>query len=161
MKYFIKNYDTRFFAGIEFPGGINPQAEDIYEIPDLWERLFGHAVGQIDHKVVPHHFIGLECYPFDFSETGSFDYFALVETERLIDVPEGLVTKKLKKGRYICFPIHFDHIREEIQQVYAYIKAERIHIHMGFDYEDYLVEENYGERGAILNFCLLLDENAE
>lgn len=160
MKYFIKSYETRYFAGIEFPGGINPQSEDIFDIPDLWDKLFSHYVQTIDQKIKPHHFIGLECYPFDFSEIGVFDYFALVETGALIEVPEGLVTKKLKKGRYICFPIQFDRIREDIQQVYAYVKAEGIKIHMGFDYEDYLVDENYGESGAILNFCLLLEEDA-
>lgn len=157
MKYFIKEYETRYFAGIEFPNGINPNSDDIIKISSLWNEFFDKYNDLVQNKVEPNHFIGLEIYPFDFRETGIFDYCVLAETNQKIETSENITTKKLKEGRYICFPIQFDNIRDEIQSVYNYIKEKQIKVHMGFDYEDYLVGENYGEAGAVLNFCLLLE----
>ena len=158
MKYFIKDYDTRYFAGIEFPEGVRLQTDDNKKIPDLWDKFFNKYNQTIDGQVEPNHYIGLECYPFDFMESKVFDYFVLAETKDLLEINDELVTKKLKKGRYICFPIRFDQITSEIKKVYEFIKKENIKVHMGFDYEDYIPEENYSEPEAILNFCFLLDE---
>lgn len=157
MEYFIKEYQTRFFAGIEFPNGIQLKKNDMKKIPQLWDTFFNQYVQSIPNQVEPNHFIGLECYPFDFQETGDFDYYVLGETEGLIEPVEGIVTKKLKAGKYICFPIPFDQITTHVQKVYKFIKDEKIKIHMGFDYEDYLPDQNYGAAGAILHFCLLLE----
>jgi predicted transcriptional regulator YdeE len=160
MKYFIKEYETRYFAGIEFPNGIRPNTEDIKKIPELWDSFFNEYNAMVDNKVEPYHNIGLEIYPFNFAEEGVFDYCVLAETNELIDPKEGIITKKLKAGRYICFPIAFDNIASDIQKVYKHIKEKEIKVHRGFDYEDYLVGENYGEPGAVLNFCLALEEDA-
>ncbi len=160
MKYFIKEYDTRYFAGIEFENGVS-NLDDMKKIPKLWDKLFVTDLKNIQNTKSPHHFIGLEMYGLDFQETGTFDYYAMIETEGLIEPNLGIVTKKLKKGRYICFPIPFDQISQEIKLIYDYIKSEKIKVHMGFDYEDYLPTEDYGEAGAILNFCLLLEEDAK
>ena len=160
MKYFIKEYETRYFAGIEFPEGVS-SIKDVKKIPELWNQLFNMNPDEIPDKTNPEHYIGLEIYPFDFQETKTFYYYAMVRTNGLIDATDSIVTKKLKAGRYICFPIEFDRIKEEIQKVYQYIKQENIKVHMGFDYEDYLVEENYRIPGAIVNFCLLLDQKDE
>jgi len=160
MKYFIKEYETRYFAGIEFPNGIQPNSDDARKTPDLWNRFFSEVSDRIDNKIEPNHFIGLEIYPFDFAETGQFDYYALAETETLFKETEGLVTKRLKKGRYICFPIRFDDIMNDMQRVYKYIKEQNIKVHMGIDYEDYLVGEDYNKPEAVLNFCLLLEADA-
>lgn len=161
MKYFIKHYDNRYFAGIEFPGGINMTQNDPKNIPGLWDDFFSSWVAKVSDKTEPNHFIGLETYPFDFKETGTFDYNAMVETKTLIDPVEGMITRKLKAGKYICFPIPFDDIINEIQRIYKFCKAEDIKVHMGFDYEDYLTTENYGEPGAILNFCLLMEDDSQ
>ncbi len=160
MKYFVKDYETRYFAGIEFPNGIRPKTDDMKKIPELWDRFFKEFNSLIDKQVEPNHDIGLEIYPFDFAEEGVFDYCVLAETKELIEPKEGIVTKKLKAGKYICFPISFDNVASEIQKAYKYIKEKKINVHMGFDYEDYLVGENYGESGAVLNFCLALEEDA-
>lgn len=160
MKYFIKEYDTRFFAGVEFENGIS-NLKDMQNIPKLWDRLFGSELKRIQNQKEPNHFIGLKMYPFDFMETKTFDYYAMVETNGLIDPVQGIVTKKLKKGKYICFPTPFDKIKEEVQEIYDYMKQEKIKAHMGFDYEDYLTTEDYGKPGAILNFCLLLEEDVK
>jgi predicted transcriptional regulator YdeE len=159
MKYFVKEYEQRYFAGIEVPNGIKPNTDDYKNIPKAWDDFFNNVNVKIDNKIDPEHFIGLEIYPFDFMETGVFDYYVLAETNSLFAETEDIVTKKLKKGRYICFPINFDDISNEIQKVYKYIEKENIKVHMGFDYEDYLVGEDYGDSGAVLNFCLLLEDD--
>ena len=159
MKYFIKDYNTRYFAGIEFPEGIRLKTDDNKKIPQLWDKFFNKYNQLIEDQVVPNHYIGLECYPFDFMETKVFDYFVLAETKILREVDDELVTKKLKKGRYICFPVRFDDILNEMQKVYEFIKKEGIKVHTGFDYEDYMSTENYAEPEAILNFCFLLEED--
>lgn len=158
MKYFIKEYDTRYFAGIEFPEGIRLQTDDVKKIPQLWDKFFNFYNPLIKNQVEPGHFIGLECYPYDFHDVKVYDYFVLAETKEVMEPRDDITTKKLKKGRYICFPIKFDDITNEIHKVYEYIKSEEIKVHLGFDYEDYLVSENYNERGAVLNFCFLLDD---
>ncbi len=160
MKYFIKEYDTRYFAGIEFPNGVVLKNNDMKKKPALWDDFFKNYATNIDNQVNPNHVIGLEFYPFDFQETGTYDYYVLAETNNLVESNDKIVTKKLKKGRYICFPINFDEITTEIQKVYKHIKDNKIKVHMGFDYEDYLTTENYGVTGAVLNFCLLLDQDA-
>jgi len=159
VKYFIKEYETRFFAGIEFPNGIRLKSDDTKKIPELWEDFFSKYSDKIHNQKDPQHLVGLEIYPFDFQETKVFDYFVLTETQGLVEISDELITKKLKAGKYICFPIEFDRIREEISKVYNFIKANHIKVHMGFDYEDYLSDQNYGKAGAILNFCLLLEND--
>lgn len=159
MKYFIKEFDTRYFAGIEFPDGINTDSDDVNKVPDLWDTFFENVSENIVNKVEPFHCIGLEIYPFDFNETKTYYYYVLVETNELIEESDFITTKKLKKGKYICFPIEFDQISEEIQRVYQYIKREKIKVHMGFDYEDYLPDEDYTKSGAILNFCLRMEDD--
>jgi len=161
MKYFVKEFETRYFAGIEFPDGVNIPNGDADRISEIWDDFFQTDLDSIQDKKQPNHYIGLEIYPFDFKDTKTFYYYALVETKGLIEPEEGLVTKKLKKGKYICFPIEFDNIRQEIQKVYKFIQEKKIKIHMAFDYEDYLPEENYNASGAILNFCLLMEPDAE
>lgn len=158
MKYFIKEYETRYFAGIEFPNGIQLKNKDQKKIPKLWDEFYNGFSQRIEHQVEPNHVIGLEIYPFDFKETTTYDYFVLTEIDTLIESFAGIVTKKLRKGKYICFPIPFDEIYKEKQQVYEYIKTKGIKVHMGFDYEDYLPTENYKNPDAILNFCLLIEE---
>jgi predicted transcriptional regulator YdeE len=161
MKYFVKEYETRYFAGIEFPNGIRPNTEDIKQIPALWDKFFNEYNSLVDNKVEPYHNIGLKIYPFDFKENGIFDYCVLAETEKLVESKNDIITKRLKAGKYICFPINFTQISSEIQKVYKFVKEKEIDVHMGFDYEDYLVGENYGEPGAVLNFCLALEENVK
>jgi len=158
MKYFIKEYETRYFAGIEFPNGIQLKKNDQKKIPKLWEQYFEGVSQRIKNQVEPNHVIGLEFYPFDFKETTTYNYFALAETKDLIEAFTGVVTKKLRKGKYICFPIKFDEISQEIQKVYKFIKDNDIKVHRGFDYEDYLPSEDYGNPEAILNFCLMIEE---
>lgn len=160
MKYTIQEYDTRFFAGIEVPNGVLMNSEDFKRIPQVWHEFFEKHDQSIKNKVEPHHHIGLEIYPFDIKETQTFDYNVLAETKELVEVNDSQITRKLKAGKYICFPISFDDIHQEIQKVYAFIKEEKINVHMGFDYEDYLPDQNYGAPGAILNFCLMLEEDA-
>ncbi len=159
MKYVIKEYDTRYFAGVELPDGVQSM-DDIPKISGLWGDLFQNHITKIQNQKQPNHFIGLETYPFDFKETGTFYYFALAETNGLIEPTEGIVTKKLKPGKYICFTIEFDKISSQIQQVYNYIKENDIKVHVGFDYEDYLEGQDYGGKGALLDFCLMLENDS-
>lgn len=161
MKYFVKEYDTRYFAGIEFPNGVKVNTDDLKKIPKLWDEFFEKYSKLVPDKLEPNHLIGLEIYPFDFMDTGIFDYSVMVETNHLVEPPEGMITRKLKAGRYICFPIEFDQISSQIKKVYEYVKEKKINVHMGIDYEDYLPEENYGEQGAILNFCFLLEKDVK
>jgi len=157
MKYTEKEYETRYFAGIEYEGGIdlNNRIDDIHNV---WNSFFNNDLEKIKGKKEPQKFIGLECYPPDFHETRLFDYYALVQLDELYEVEEGLVTKKLPAGKYISFEIKFDEMKEEIHKVYKYITDNDIQVHKGFDFEDYLLNQNYGEKGAILNFSLMLED---
>ncbi len=156
MEYKVKEYEVRYFAGIEYEGGVQPN--EPHSIPDLWDSLFHTHLSNITNIKQPSKFIGLECYPPDMMESNVFDYFALVQTYDLIEESEKIVTKKLPKGKYISFPIKFDDISNEIQKVYKYIKENNINVHYGFDFEDYLEGENYSGSGAMLHFSMLLEE---
>ena len=161
MKYTIKEYDTRYFAGIEVVDGVKLNSDDFKRIPSVWEEFFEKHAQSIQNQVEPHHHIGLEIYPFDIKETKTFDYNVLAETKGLVSVNDHQLTRKLKPGKYICFRISFDNIHDEIQKVYAFVKQENINVHMGFDYEDYLEGQDYSKPGAVLDFCLMLEEDAE
>lgn len=161
MKYFIKAYEKRYFAGLELPNGIKLNANNASKIKELWEVFMNKHVANIPNQINPNNYIGLEIYPFDFKETGTFDYYALTEITELIKTDETIVTKKLKPGRYICFPIKLIDIMNEIQKVYTYIKEKEINVHMGFDYEEYITGEDYSNKDATLNFCLLMEDHVK
>ncbi len=155
MKYEIKEFNERFFIGVEYAGGIKPGSNP--QIGQLWDEFLNEDLKLIID--IPNHdkFVGLECYPPDFGETQTFDYFALLQTNELVK-RDGFTSKKLPKGKYILFSIEFDQIRDEIQRVYKYVKENNIKIHMGFDYEDYIKGQDYRKPGARLNFALMLEE---
>ena len=141
MEYKVKDYETRYFAGIEYEGGVVPN--EPHTIPQLWDDLFHSHLATISDIKNPNKFIGLECYPPDFKETKTFDYFALVETNTLIESTETISTKKLPAGKYISFPIRFSNIPQDIHKVYQYIKENDIKVNRGFDFEDYLEDQDY------------------
>jgi len=156
MKYKVKDLDERYFAGIEFEGGIALGEKN--KRRKLWDKFLNDVLKEIPSRKDGFPVIGLECYPPDFKETKVFDYYALVETKGLIQKSEKYVTKKLPKGKYICFEVGFDTLKEDIKEVYKYIKEHNVKIHKGFDFEEYLDNQKYYEDGAILNFSFLLEE---
>ncbi|MBU1019822.1 MAG: GyrI-like domain-containing protein [Firmicutes bacterium] len=159
MKYVINDYPERYFAGIEYPNGVELNQQ--VEIQKIWVEFLEISKEKIAQKKNPLKFIGLECYPPDFMDIKVFDYYALVETDGLIEGNEEIITKRLPKGRYICFEISFDDLQNEIKRVYKYLQEQKIRVHKSFDIEDYLISENYGEKGAKLNFSFLLDEDVK
>lgn len=159
MKYVINEHPERFFAGIEYPNGVELNQQS--EIQKIWIEFLEVSKDKIEHKKTPLKYIGLECYPPDFNDIKVFDYYALVETDGLIEGNDVIVTKKLPKGKYICFEISFDDIQNEIKKVYNYIHEHNIKVHKSFDIEDYIITENYGEKGAKLHFSFLLDEHVK
>jgi len=157
MKYKTMEFENRYFIGIEYPGGVQPGSDP--KFGQLWDDFLGEDIKLLSDVTHKNKFIGLECYPPDFKETKTFDYYALLETNELVK-KDGFSSKKLPKGTYILFEITFDDIRDQIQNVYKYIRENNINIHYGFDYEDYLQEEDYTKSGAVLNFCVkLVDDN--
>ena len=157
MKYGIKNHGSRYFVGIEYPGGVKIGVKN--KIRKYWSDFFDKDFPNIDDVKDGGKFIGLECYPPDFMKTKQFDYFILCEVNKIYN-QEGFISKKLPEGKYACFPIAFDNILSEIPRVYEFIKENDIKINHGFDYEDYLQEEDYTKSGAVLNFCVkLVDDN--
>ncbi|MDD3129572.1 MAG: GyrI-like domain-containing protein [Candidatus Izemoplasmatales bacterium] len=160
MDYTINDYETRYYAGIELIGGLKAESKDYDKLPDLWNDFRQVYLEDIPHKVVPNKFIGLEMYRFDFMESKTMDYFALVEITHLFDCDqEDVVTKKLPKGRYISFTINHDDLLDEVENVYEYIKQENINIHLGFDFKEYLNSENYQESGAKLCLSFKLEDD--
>lgn len=157
MKYIVRDFEKRYFAGIEMPGGIRSDAE-VKKIGDLWNTFFNEVESSIQSKVGNGNYIGLECYPPFFEEEGVFDYYALVETHEKEEVTGNVITKKLPKGKYISFQIEFDDISVQIKEVYKYIQDNNIKIHPTFDYEEYIEGENYMEKGAKLYISFLLEE---
>ncbi len=158
MEYIIKDFETRYFAGLELDGGVNANSSDKLKIPALWDDFFKKYVQNIPDKTEPHKFIGLEIYPYDFMETKNFDYYAMIETNTLIEGRGEIVTKKLPKGKYISFPIKFDDITNEVGKVYKFMETQDLKVHMGFDVEDYLVTQDYSKKGQILHMMFLLEE---
>lgn len=156
MKYEVKDYEERYFAGIEFDGGVALGKTN--KIPKLWDTFLNDVIELIPLRKKGFPVIGLECYPPDFMERKVFDYYTLVETEKLIQQTDKYITKKLPKGKYISFEVGFDTLRDDIQSVYKYIKEHKVNIHKGFDFEEYLEGEKYYESGAVLNFSFLLEE---
>ena len=162
MKYIVRDYKTRYFAGIELIGGLKVDSDDYAKIPGLWDDLRELYLHEIHNKIFPHNLIGLEMYRFDFLESKTMDYFALVEIKELENFEgEEIVTKKLPKGRYISFKIDHDSLMEEVERVYEYVKQERINIHLGFDVKEYIPEEDYKTQGAKLYLTFKLEENIE
>ena len=142
MRYFVKEYDTRYFAGIEMIGGFKVGSEDHKKVPDLWGDLESLYLDDISNKITPLKKVGLEIYRFDFMESKMVDYYATVETSGLIEVnDDSLVTKKLPKGEYILFPMSRDNIYEDIKKIYRYIQKENINVHLGFHVEIYQDED--------------------
>ncbi|HQN74770.1 MAG TPA: GyrI-like domain-containing protein [Bacillota bacterium] len=159
MNYVIKEMKTRYFAGIEFIGGIKVDSDDYNKIPNLWTDFKKLYLKDIPDKVVPNNFIGLEMYRFDFMESRTLDYFALVEINNLYEPKdEEIITKKLPKGRYISFTISHDELNSEVEKVYQFIKEKRINVHLGFDVKEYLVNENYDFEGAKLLLTFKLED---
>ena len=156
MKYEVKDFNERYFAGIEYEGGVT--LGDIRNLPKLWDKFLNDVLEEIPLRKKGFPMIGLECYPPDFMESKTFDYYALVETEGLIENNNNYVTKKLPKGKYISFEVGFDTLEEDIRKVYKYIKEHNVKVHKGFDFEEYLEDQKYYEAAAILNFSFLLDE---
>lgn len=154
MKYITKQYPERYFVGIELEGGMNQ--DTMPNIPALWESFFDD-MKLLDPLQVLNKFIGLECYPPDFKETKSFDYYAMVQTKDLLE-QDGFVTKKLPAGTYISFEISFQNITNQIHSCYEYVKEHNINVHMGFDFEDYLPDKDYNNTtDSILHFSMLLE----
>lgn len=159
MEYIIKEYPTRYFAGIELIGGLRAEKNDYGKIPGLWDEFRDVYLSDIKNKYTPYCFIGLEMYRFDFMESKTMDYFALVQiTELFNNEDEEIVTKKLPKGRYISFSINHDDLLNEVEKVYEFIENERINVHLGFDVKEYLRTENYKKPGAKLNLVFKLED---
>ena len=156
MKYEVKDFNERYFAGIEYEGGVT--LGDPRNLPKLWDKFLNDILEVIPSRKKGFPVIGLECYPPDFMDSKTFDYYALVETEGLVKSSENYVTKKLPKGKYISFEVGFDTLEEDIHKVYEYIKEHNVQVHKGFDFEEYLEDQKYYEAEAILNFSFLLDE---
>lgn len=153
MKYIVRDYEERFFIGLEHTPSI--KAGVPHKIPALWTKFMQKEYKNLKKAELVNNFIGLECYPPDFMESHEFDYYVLVESKFLIN-KDGFVSKKLPKGKYISFEITFTSIYDDIQRVYKYIKEHKVHVHYGFDYEEYLTGEDYNNPQAKLYFSLLL-----
>jgi predicted transcriptional regulator YdeE len=149
MNQITRHYDTRYFIGLSksIQPGINNQ-----EIPALWDQLFESLQ---DTKTLGN-FIGLEEYGPDFMESHTFTYSALIQVESPLET-EDFIQKELPSGTYISFEIQFDDIINEIQKVYHYINEKQIPISHNFDYEDYLITQDYTKRGQSLYLSFLLE----
>ncbi|QMS85974.1 GyrI-like domain-containing protein [Candidatus Xianfuyuplasma coldseepsis] len=154
MKYSIKEYPERYFIGIELEGGVHHSSAD--KIPLLWESFFDD-MKLLDQSKLQDKFIGLECYPPDFRETKTFDYYTMIQTSELVE-QDGFVSKKLPAGSYISFEILFRDITNQIHACYEYVKEHNINVHMGFDFEDYLNDQDYTNADdSVLHFSMLLE----
>ena len=160
MEYIVKDYETRYYAGIELIGGFKIGSDDQKKIPGLFEELENVYLSDIPSKKEPLSFVGLEMYRFDFMESKMVDYFALVETKGLVDLEEedNLVTKKLPKGKYIMFPIKKEQMANQIKKVYRYVEEEEINVHLGFHVELYEHNNKSHFNNEKLYLCFKLEE---
>jgi predicted transcriptional regulator YdeE len=157
MKHRIRHHDERYFIGIEFAGGVTPDQMD--GIPRLWEDFMKDITLLADAPLV-RKYIGLECYPPDFIETKTMDYYALVQTKTLIH-RDGFVSKRLPAGDYIEFLVEFDDLPRQFETVYRYLRDHEIRCHSTFDYEDYQSDQDYNAPGATLYLAFLLDHEQD
>jgi predicted transcriptional regulator YdeE len=156
MKHIKRAFPERFFIGVELEGGVQPGVP--HKIPKLWEVFMNEDIKLLHKDDIIMQFIGLECYPPDFMESRSMDYYAMVQTKEKVE-QAGFVTKKLPAGTYISFEIQMDDIMNQIQHVYNYVKNNKIPVHYGFDFEEYIPTEDYTKQGAMLYFSLLLEHH--
>jgi len=129
MKYEVKDFEERYFAGLEFEGGVTLGKKD--DIPKLWDKFLNDVLEDIPSRKKGFPVIGLECYPPDFMESKVYDYYSLVETEGLITSDDLYVTKKLPKGKYISFEIGFDLFPDYAFRIGDVLHF--LHIHFGLD----------------------------
>ena len=154
MEYTVNDFPTRYFAGIELIGGLKVNTDDYDKIPGLWDDFRTVYVKDIPNKTMPLKYIGLGMYRFDFLESKTMDYFALVQIEKLFDIDDDeVVTKKLPKGRYISFSIDGSKLKDEVEKVYKYIEDEQINIHLGFDVKEYFFADEDNDH-MLLSFKL-------
>ena len=138
MKYIVRGFETRYFAGIELIGGFKIGTKQQDKIPLVFDDLKSLYLNDIPNQLRPMSMIGLEMYRFDFVESKMVDYFALVETDGLVEVDdESLVTKKLPKGEYILFKLDKNDKANEIKKAYKYIQNHQLNVHLGFHVEIY------------------------
>lgn len=135
MKYIIKEYDTRYFAGIELIGGFKIGSDGQKKVPELWKDLDSLYLNDISNIKEPLSRVGLEIYRYDFMESKMVDYYAMVQTNDLIEVDDTLVTKKLPRGKYILFPIAKEKVYSEIKNVYKFVENQNFNVHLGFHIE--------------------------
>jgi predicted transcriptional regulator YdeE len=138
MKYIVKEFETRYFAGIELIGGFKVGSKEQEKVESVIEDLKSLYLNDIPNRIEPISMIGLEMYRFDFLETKMVDYFALVETDGLVEIDdESLVTKKLPKGKYIMFKLQKDDKTNEIKKAYKYLQGHQLNVHLGYHIEIY------------------------
>lgn len=125
-------YPTRYFIGIEHDHPLPMSHNEDNHVAPLFRRLEAWEE-DINDVIVPKHYVGLACYPPKVLEMDTFDYFALLEVEKLQEVSKPMVQKKLPKGTYLEIETTFDVLRETINELYDYAKHEALSIHEGFD----------------------------
>lgn len=157
MKYKIIDQDERYFAGIEHHKEIDFGVKS--DISASWKKMFHTTYTDIKMKTKPHQMIGLNCNSIDFEESNKVTYYALSETIDLIEQVPSIITKKLPKGKYICFEVDYDSLATERKRVYDYCKKEGFKIHPGFDYENFLNHHKYDAAGAVVELCLMLEND--
>jgi len=155
MNLKIAEYPERYFAGTQYQGGVQTSSGDTLHIPKIWQTFFHQILPQIKNITDVPHFIGLEIYPEDFIQTRRFDYYAMVETKELVQLPN-IVSKTVPSGKYISFEIEFDRITDEIMLCYDYLNQHRIPYDMTFDFEDYINDQNYTLKNQKLYFSIRL-----
>lgn len=153
MKYEIRELNERIFCGMSIK--VTP-GEGNNKIPSLWHRFMTEGSELLKDVKRGTKNIGLEAYPGDFMETHEFYYHAMVEIIEKVDI-EGMDTVVLPKGKYIFFELEFDDISNQIQAIYKYIKESNINVNYAFDYEDYLENQQYNQKGQILNLAFLMN----
>jgi len=158
MKYKIIELDERYFAGIEHHKEIVFGKDELISVS--WNKMFHEVYNNIKLKMDPHQMIGLNCNAIDFEDTQMVTYYVLTEIIDVVDQLDGIITKKLPKGKYVCFEVHYGMLGTERKQVYDYCKKEGLQIHEGFDFEMYDNSIKYGDNpDAVLQLCLKLEND--
>ena len=141
MKYIIKDYDIRYFAGIELIGGLKADEGEKARTLDLWRDFMSLYIKLIPKQVKPVNLIGLQIYRYDFNESKMLDYYALVEIEELLtNLDEEIITKKLPQGKYISFKINPNQLQSETEKIYAFVKENDIKARLDYNVIEYLLD---------------------
>jgi len=155
MKYEIFERPEIHYIGLKLEVNLNSIEKS--NIGGLWSDLFKEEDQlNIDRSS---ECIGLEKYNDDTMKTGIFDYYALAPSTKMTDDEGYYSYVTLPASKYVKFPVNFKELGpKKFQEVYKYIKENKINVDYSFDMELYPLDFNPEDENAEMFIMFKLNE---